>query len=977
MHAMTRQALAALITLLFATSGWSCSAPAKSCLGGERGCEAAPLCEGLQFSCEAAPLYVGTLADLPGGLDLQDAEGTGVDYVLQNGQVTVVIDALAEPHSLAPTGGNIIDMGGRGGADDLNLIYQISGILPDDAFAYTSLEVIDHAPEMVAIVVRGTMDGRSEVKVVTRYELHACEPGVRVRSEIYNGSPDPHAFTISDTSHWGKRNALPFAPLAGQGFVQPSFELLDLQEEFLKFDYVLARAAEAEAPSYAFVACDRDHLQGVNSTELSALGTSVELLRPGHERSYQRFILATQSPDLSLASSLVDELRRQLHGERASVHLQGQVVAEGLPLAGSLRRATIVISEVLENGSLRPLSTIMPDAQGQFEVEIATSEPLRYELWSFGRVVVSAAVPPGSQADLGQIEIEMPGRLGLSVTGDNLPIYGSLFVLPADEAEEERLRGDWLGEFYECSPWLGPPVGGSPACNVVNLVPQGTDFELPAGRYQLWFTAGPEWTLARVDIEVRAGEYVGFGVNLQSLEVAPPGWLSSDLHVHGKASFDSSLPDRDRVQSIVAHGIDVVASTDHDFVTDYSDALRELGLDGQTVVIGGLESTQLIPHMKVPGSDLPKVIGHFNHWPLSVDATAPRGGAPWDEKMEAAELFDRVRPLMGPEGIHMLNHPWDERQFGRDLGFLRAIGFDPRQPIPPEEDGSANGVLQRASEAGTRNIDFNLIEVQNGSGATQVIKTRGLWFALLSQGYIRAGVGNSDSHELDERLGFARTYVDAGITPGNFDVATFNRALKEGKAVAGNGVVVMMSVGQAGGTRRGLGLSPYQPAPGDTLEIEVRAPPWIPVDEVKVVSAMGEVIVAAAADVLVPADPMGREGIVRYRGSMALDSILREGVDDWILVEAGLSLYPTADLDDDGVPDTGDNNEDGVVDAADIEKDEDSGPLKNPKDPSDPQDPRYIMTRVLPRSWPYGFSNPLIIDWDGDGWSPPGLAEGP
>jgi hypothetical protein len=920
---------------------------------------------------------VGKVSALPGGLDLRDAEGTGIDYVLQNGSVTVVIDALAEPHGLAPTGGNIIDMGGRGGADDLNLIYQIAGVLPDDAFAYSSIEVIDEAPEMVGLIVRGTMDGRPEVKVVTRYELHACDPGVRVRSEVYNGSPDPHAFTISDTSHWGKRNALPFAPLPEQGFVQPSFELVDLQDTFASYDYVLARAAEDQGPSYAFVACDRDQLRGVNSTELSALGTSVDLLRPGGERSFQRFIVATESRDLSEASKIVSDLRQQLHGDPASIVLRGQVVAEGLPLAGSIRRATIVVSEVVDDNSLRPITTIVPDDAGAFEASVASTAPLRYELWSFGRVVASGDVPSGASPDLGEIEIEMPGRLGISVTGDNTPMYGSLFVLPADQAEEARLRGDWLGEFYECSPWLGPPVGGSPACNVVNLKPQGTDFELPAGRYQLWFTAGPEWTLARFDIEVVAGEYASLGLNLQSLNVAPPGWLSADLHVHGQASFDSSLPDVDRVQSFVAHGIDVVASTDHDFVTDYSDTLRDLGLDGQTIVIGGLETTQLIPHMMVPGSEFPKVIGHFNHWPIEVDSSAPRGGAPWDEKMEAGELFDRVKERMGPEGIHMLNHPWDETQFGRDLGFLRAIGFDPRKPIPEREDGTPNGVLQRASEAGTRNIDFDLIEVQNGSGVTQVIKTRALWFSLLSQGYLRAGVGNSDSHELDERLGFARTYVDAGVTRDNFDIGSFNRALKAGKAIAGNGVVVIVSVGQAGGARRGLGFDPYRPAAGDTLDIEVRAPPWVPVNEVKVVSSRGEVVVAGASEVLVPADPMGTEGIVRFQGSIALDSLLLAGKDDWVLVEAGLSLYATADLDDDGVQDTGDNNGDGIIDDADIEEDEDSGPLENPEDPTDPLDPRYIMTRVLPRSWAYGFSNPLLIDWNGDGWTAPGLAAVP
>ena len=33
-----------------------------------------------------------------------------------------------------------------------------------------------------------------------------------------------------------------------------------------------------------------------------------------------------------------------------------------------------------------------------------------------------------------------------------------------------------------------------------------------------------------------------------SLDLVPAGWLSADLHVHGRASFDSGIPDDDRVR---------------------------------------------------------------------------------------------------------------------------------------------------------------------------------------------------------------------------------------------------------------------------------------------------------------------------------------------------------------------------------------------------------------------------------------------
>lgn len=954
----------------------SCSTKPETCLSGPAGCERADVCEKLESSCTAPSFFVGQLSDLPGGLDLEGAEGTAGDWVLQNDTITVIVDALDEPHSLAPTGGNILDMGARGGGDDINLIYQLAGVLPEDTLAYKSIEVIDKSPEMVALVVRGTLDGRDEVEVVTRYELHGCESGVRMRTELYNGSPDIQPLVIADGWHWGKRNALPFAPLPGQGFVQPSFELVKLADEYAGYDFVMGRAAEDDAPSYGIVSCDRKQVRGVNSTELSALGTGIELVRPGQERSYQRFISVTQSPDLNDATELVATMRTKLHGDPAPVKVSGDLVSEGFPFSGSVRRGVVVLSEIVGNDLRRPLTTALPNEQGHFEATVPSQSWLWYDVWSFGRVVDSGVVPRTQNADLGTLEIEAPARLVVSSVGDAVPMLSTLVVQPADEATRQRVEGTWMGEFTACAPWLGPPVAGSPACNFVHVPEQGVDFEIPAGRYELWFTAGPEWTLVRVDVELVAGEVHNVAAALASLDVAPAGWLSTDLHVHGGGSFDSSLPDVDRVLSFVAQGVDVIASTDHDYVTDYAKTVDDLGVGDRVVVMGGLETTPLIPHMSVPDSEFPKVIGHFNHWPMKVDPMAPRGGAPWDELAEPGALFERVAPFMGEEGIHMLNHPWEPTQFGRDLGFLKAIGFDPREPIPDEDDGTANGMLLRETEAGLRNIDFHLYELQNAAHALNVIRSRGLWFALLTAGHVRTAVANSDSHTIDEPLGFGRSYVEADMSLDNFDPVGFNRALKAGKVVGGNGVVVLATIGPDGGPRRGLGFEPYVPAAGDTLEIEVRAPPWIPVQEVRIITSKGELVLASGAQLSHPENPLGVDGILRYQASIALDSVMDMGSDDWLVVEAGFAFFDFADLDDDGVPDTTDNNGDGVINEEDIEEDEDSGPLESPADPTNKSDPRYAMTRVLKHGWPYGFTNPFLIDWAGDGWQAPRIGGG-
>src|SRR3970040_2215823 len=138
--------------------------------------------------------------------------------------------------------------------------------------------------------------------------------------------------------------------------------------------------------------------------------------------------------------------------------------------------------------------------------------------------------------------------------------------------------------------------------------------------------------------------------------------------------------------------------------------------------------------------------------------------------------------------------------------------------------------------------------------------------------------------------------------------------------------------------------------------------------EVRLTTSAGTVVIAEGSALSQPADPFGSDGVVRIQWARPLTDILPGRRDDFIVVEAGLPLPPAADLDDDGVPDTGDNDGDGDVDDDDIEPGEDSGPLDPPPDPTDPADPRFVCTRVVPGLWPGGFAHTFLLDWDGGGW---------
>src|SRR5262245_59438226 len=362
------------------------------------------------------------------------------------------------------------------------------------------------------------------------------------------------------------------------------------------------------------------------------------------------------------------------------------------------------------------------------------------------------------------------------------------------------------------------------------------------------------------------------------------------------------------------------------------------------------------------GRDLPRVIGHFNFWPLVREPSQPRAGAPWDELIEPGTLFDRMAPLVGDGGMMMLNHPWGDPLFGRDTGYLRAIKLDPRVPL------DTRSPLMKRPSGQHRNMDWTIIEIINGGDMSELMQARTLWHSLLAQGYIAPGAGNSDSHGMtDDQLGWARNWVEAPTQVVGFNPNVLNDAIRDGRMIAGNGVVVLVEVGPPAGPRRGLGFTPYRAQPGDVIDITVQAAPWIPLHEVRVVTSKGTQTIAMLPRT---ANPFGTETL-RYHEQIPLASLVDK--DDFIIVEAGLTYPLAADLDDDGVLDTTDNNGDGVVDKRDVEEGEDVGPLQAPAEPTDASDQRFLITRIVRNAWPEGFTNPLFIDVDGNGWTPPGL----
>ncbi|MBI5514166.1 MAG: PHP domain-containing protein [Deltaproteobacteria bacterium] len=954
-----------------------CAEEPPGCLGASDRCVPPRACRRLSYPrCEGGFVRVRRVSgpqDRPPGLR---AEATLGDLLLENDRLLAVVDALDHPHHLGLTGGTLIDLAPRGGEDHLNQVAQIAGILPRDGARYTSLTSYEDA-QGAHILARGHLDASASLRIVTRYDLRPCEPGVRVRTELYNGSRDTWTWHLGDAWWWGDRGVTPFVPLRGQGFHQPELDLVEIDGAWREFPWVAAQSHLDPDAAYATVSCNRESLSGVHSATISSSGTPRTLVAPGDGLAFERMLLVAPGRGLAGAADLALDARERLFGERSGV-IQGRVLdmaSPPRPLGGDERAVSLLFYEPargpdpdLETG-IRPWTEVVPDAEGLFSVRVPAARDLRVRPFRLGRPLGPALAV---NADLSMQALTLPRAPTLSVqvrlAPTDTPVHAEVILVPTDPGGRAGVEGTTHGYFARCAPYLGPAHGRAPGCNRALAWNGRASFGVSPGRYHVYAHAGPTHTLAREEVTITEGMNATVSLRLNALVgLYPDGVLSADFHVHGGRSFDIAFPDRDRVMTFVTAGVQVIAATDHDVVTDFADAVRDLGVGSRVRVFPGAETTPEIPWLYVPHPDGrprgPKVIGHFIFWPIPVDLNSPGNGLPWDELLEPGALFDRVRARMSDRGVIQLNHPMHDAILLRDLGYPRTLGLDLRRPLPPGvDDGTAEGRMfaRPGGATGHRNSDWDAQEAMQGADVLNNLRHRQLWHYLLNIGMLRAGTANSDSHSLAaEQLGYPRNHV-LGVGPlARMEPTAFNTAVREGRLVGGNGAFIDASIEGSDGAPRGPSLVAFSPRAGASLRVAVTAPPWVPVREVRVL-VNGRVVRTVTGDALrAPADPFAADGVSRYTGSFPLQELLG-GRDGWLVVEAGDTLLPAADTDNDGTVDRIDGDGDGQIDD------------EEPRDAA-LTDPGYHLQVVSPGQRSFAFTNPFLLDVDGNGWTAPGL----
>lgn len=370
---------------------------------------------------------------------------------------------------------------------------------------------------------------------------------------------------------------------------------------------------------------------------------------------------------------------------------------------------------------------------------------------------------------------------------------------------------------------------------------------LPAGgTYRIMASRGTEWSIDSQVITTEAGVPVA-PLAFTLAHVAPAdGYIASEYHVHQLGSPDSTVSNERRIASMLAEGVELFASTDHDFVSDLQPLIQDLGVQRHVRNIPGIEVT-------------PFVYGHFNAWPVEPDVMSPNNGAiDWARGQNGyAMIPDEIFGAMRARGAELVqvNHPRSKNPAGTSFQqfFDRAgVIYDYELRQIHTTLGPVLNSWLRLPEVSLWSDSFNSLEVWNGVGVgdtnqdgVREITSMDLvmrdWFNFLSLGLVVTPIGSSDTHKaFSDAAGMPRTYVRVGndapetIESGTvvLDVLDTLAGQTARDVVLTNGPHILLS--RAGESTSAIGETLAGDAGTISFDVRVLSPTWAAIDTIEV-----------------------------------------------------------------------------------------------------------------------------------------------
>jgi hypothetical protein len=366
-------------------------------------------------------------------------------------------------------------------------------------------------------------------------------------------------------------------------------------------------------------------------------------------------------------------------------------------------------------------------------------------------------------------------------------------------------------------------------------------------------------------------------------------------------------------------------------------------------------------------------MGHFNGYPLRVDPGSTRGGEFRFAGLPPQQLFDQLRALATDPatGIVHVTHPRQTVQ-----GYFTQYFIDARTAEPYSPTGLTSVFAPYGDEfaADKFSYDFDTIELLTGSRLEDlhsfvapdplppgpfpdpqpipgqvVIDADGrpkypgvvdTWFTMLDRGHRATGMGVSDTHGLfGEEPGYARTMLFVGKgkdTPGGFTRDDVIRAIREHRAITTNAPFLEMTAGSAS-------IGDTVVGPSVELRVRVRSASWARVNRL-VVYSNSQVIAQRA---IPPDQGTDYEAIVSFQPTRDAWVVAEVFGDDNMFPVLSPTEFPPLDLS-------------AVIASLGVGLDLSELPLA-----------AKLRPPLVHTQFPYAITNPIWIDVDGDGWTPP------
>lgn len=716
-------------------------------------------------------------------------QGTVGDFLLESDVLSLIIGASTVTPEQRTKFGRILDVAAgnwnQDGLESLGTNARISGRAAIVTTTAVTPTFVEGAP---AVRISQTAYN-DRLWLTTLLRVRTGVPYVEITTRIENRGKAPiKALEVGDYIAW---TGVPtFVPGIG--------EIEDKGKRTLRW-FGRRGPALAYAMVYPDVPANVEFQSGVHP--LQTAWSLPATIAPGEEKVFLRYLVASWR-SMADAASWAHRLCGQFVG-----HVVGRL--EPPP-------PSALLTAMAPDGSVALRSQVEWD--GTFDLPLAP-----------GRYTLLLDTPGGTSETLVDVRATGPPTTAEFV----MPRPGSLVFRVTDSADRPmpaRLIVKGIGTTPD--PIFGPDFSAAGGHNEIHSGTGTGSVELPRGKYEVLITRGPEFSLVKRSVTIRAGE----GVVLPAIlvhEVDPHGWIAGDFHLHAAPSIDSEVTLEDRIASLLAGGVDFAVATDHNHVTDYEPFVRAAVAEDRLGVGIGVEITT-------------KDWGHFNAYPVPKNSKAPpfAGIAP-------KEIFAFVREKL-PGAVLQVNHPW-----------MAGYGYFRRAAL-----NEATGDVWRKGFS----FDFDTLEIVNGfelSNPDALDQNLSRWFKLLNLGRHYTAVGNSDSHKVSRQwAGYPRTYVNVEHDePGTALMTEIASALRAGRTVVSMGPFVDVKV-------NGVGPGGLARADGETINVSVTvtAADWIDVASADIIvdGVISEVLLARPAE----------QGNVRIDQTVEL----RVEADAWLVV---------------------------------------------------------------------------------------------